>query len=220
MSRLESRVEVIESAPFSENSYVLWKPDGVDALVVDPGFEPEAIVACLARFGLKLVAILNTHGHVDHIAGNAAMKGFAPEAPLLIGRNDAPLLANSWANLSQAFGKPLTSPPADRLLDHGEILEIAGFRFEVREIPGHSPGSIVYVADDFVIGGDVLFAGSVGRTDLGGNAPLLYQGIKTKLFDLPDATEVWPGHGPITTIGQERLTNPYVGENPGTYRLD
>ena len=120
---------------------------------------------------------------------------------------------------------PLVSPPADRTLAHGEILELAGFRFEVRAIPGHSPGSVVFVSTDaeppFVIGGDVLFAGSVGRTDLGyGDGPLLFAGIRSKLFDLPDETRVFPGHGPPTTIGRERRSNPFVGENPGTYRLD
>ena len=120
---------------------------------------------------------------------------------------------------------PLISPTADRTVDHGEVVELAGFTFEVREIPGHSPGSVVYIArgfdPSFVLGGDVLFAGSVGRTDLAyGDGPLLLAGIKSKLFDLPDPTRVFPGHGPPTTIGRERRTNPYVGDNPGVHRLD
>jgi len=219
------RVEVIESAPFSENSYVVWRPGSGEALVVDPGFDVNAILDLLRREGLAIAAILDTHGHADHIAGNAAMKEAFPRAPLLIGRGDAHLLTDPEANLSAPFGMPMTSPEADRLLDHGERLELAGFAFEVREIPGHSPGSIVLVSLDaepaFVLGGDVLFAGSVGRTDLAyGDGPLLHAGIRAKLFDLPDATIVHPGHGPSTTVGRERRSNPFVGENPGTYRLD
>ncbi len=219
------RVEVIESAPFAENSYVLWRPGKPEALVVDPGFDVDAILAVLEREGLAAAAILDTHGHADHIAGNRAMKDAFPGVPLIIGRNDAALLGDPEANLSGPFGMPMTSPPADRLVDHGERLELAGFAFEVREIPGHSPGSVVFACLDagpaFVLGGDVLFAGSVGRTDLAyGDGPLLYAGIRAKLFDLPDATVVYPGHGPATTVGRERRTNPYVGENPGTHRLD
>ncbi len=104
----------------------------------------------------------------------------------------------------------------------GESIELAGFRFEVREIPGHSPGSVVYVCDQFrpgfVIGGDVLFAGSVGRTDLGGNTGQLLSGIRARLFNLPEETMVFPGHGPATTIGQERRSNPFVGDERGTIR--
>jgi glyoxylase-like metal-dependent hydrolase (beta-lactamase superfamily II) len=133
------------------------------------------------------------------------------------------LLTDPEANLSAPFGMPLTSPPADRLVADGERLELAGLSFEVREIPGHSPGSVVFVCDQFappfVFGGDVLFAGSIGRTDLGGNGPQLLAGIRAKLFDLPDATRILPGHGPVTTVGVERRTNPFVGENAGLYRL-
>lgn len=225
MSARDYELHVIESAPFAENAYLLWRRGGSEALVVDPSFDVGPIFELLDREGLALAAILNTHGHADHIAGNAAVREIFPQSPLIIGRNDAPLLTDSEANLSAPFGMPLTSPPADRLLDHGERLEIAGFRFEVREIPGHSPGSVVLVCRDFepgfVLGGDVLFAGSVGRTDLAyGDGPLLFAGIRSRLFDLPDDTEVYPGHGPMTTIGRERRSNPFVGENPGTYRLD
>jgi glyoxylase-like metal-dependent hydrolase (beta-lactamase superfamily II) len=134
------------------------------------------------------------------------------------------LLSDPEANLSAPFGQPLTSPPADRLVDDGERIELAGLTFEVREIPGHSPGSVVFLCDHldppFVFGGDVLFAGSVGRTDLGGNAPLLLSGIRSKLFNLPDETIVFPGHGPPTTIGEEKQSNPFVGQRAGRLGFD
>ena len=213
----EYRIETIESAPFGEMSYVVWVVNRPEALVIDPGFDDAAILDLLQREGLRLVGVLNTHGHVDHIAGNAAMKAAFPDAPLVIGRNEAAMLTDPVANLSAPFGSELVSPTADRLVDDGERFEIAGLTFEVREIPGHSPGSVVFVCDQFegdpfVFGGDVLFSGSVGRTDLGGNARQLFSGIRAKLFNLPDGTTVYPGHGPPTTVGVEKRTNPYVGD--------
>jgi len=224
MTSAEYKIETIQSAPFGQMSYVAWRPGLGEALVVDPGFEPDTILDFLTQQNLRLTAILNTHGHVDHIAGNARMKEAFPEAPLIIGRNEASLLDDPQANLSAPFGMAISSPPADRLVDDGERLEVAGFRFEVREIPGHSPGSVVFVCDQFatpfVFGGDVLFAGSVGRTDLGGNGPQLIAGIRAKLFNLPDATLVLPGHGPVTTIAAERASNPFAGDRAGLYGID
>jgi hydroxyacylglutathione hydrolase len=216
----EYTIESVESQPFAENSYIIWRHGHSVAVVIDPGFDTDSILERLKRHGLHLAAILNTHGHADHIAGNQAMKEAYPDAPLLIGSNEAFLLRDPEANLSAPFGVPLHSPAADRLVADGERIEVAGLGFEVREIPGHSPGSVVFVCDDFdpafVFGGDVLFAGSVGRTDLGGNMKQLLQGIRTKLWSLPETTVVYPGHGPATTVGAEKRSNPFVGES-GTF---
>jgi glyoxylase-like metal-dependent hydrolase (beta-lactamase superfamily II) len=212
-------IESIESAPFGQNSYVAWIDGRDDAIVIDPGFDARSILETLRTRRRTLAAILDTHGHVDHIAGNAALKEAFPLAPLVIGRNEARLLSDAEANLSGPFGIPITSPPADRLVDEGEALEVAGFRFEVREIPGHSPGSVVFYCKQFdpgfVFGGDVLFAGSIGRTDLGGNYEQLMSGLFAKLLDLPDATRVYSGHGPATTIGRERRSNPFILDHAG-----
>lgn len=225
MAEPDYSIEPVVSAPFGQVAYVVWRAGSHEAVVADPGFETDAIEAILRRHGLRLAAILNTHGHADHIAGNAALKAAHPDAPLVIGRHEASMLTDPEANLSAGFGMSLTSPPADRLVDEGERLELAGLSFLVREIPGHSPGSVVFVADaydpPFVLGGDVLFAGSVGRFDFpGGSEKQLFEGIRSKLFDLPDGTLVLPGHGPSTTVGQERRTNPYVGDARGLQRLD
>ncbi len=212
-------IEAVESSPFAQFAYIIWRQGRSDALVVDPGFDTRAILTRVARHGLHLAAILNTHGHVDHIAGNLAIKQAFPEAPLVIGRNETALLRDPELNLSRSFGQPLTSPEADRLVVDGERIDLAGFEFEVREIPGHSPGSVVFVCDryepPFVFGGDVLFAGSIGRTDLGGDFDQLIDGIRAKLFTLADATVIYPGHGPATTIGVEKRTNPFVGAVAG-----
>ena len=206
----------VVSQLFAENAYIAWRPGGADCLVVDPGLDPDAILAELRQRRLLPAAILNTHGHADHIAGNATIKELWPDVPLLIGHGDAPMLTDPVLNLSAQFGFTVTSPPADRLLREGDALNAAGFLLDVYEIPGHSPGHVVYVCRQVqpivVFGGDVLFAGSVGRTDLpGGSFAQLALGIHAKLFCLPDETIVLPGHGPPTTIGQEKQANPFVG---------
>jgi glyoxylase-like metal-dependent hydrolase (beta-lactamase superfamily II) len=218
-------IEPFLSPPFEQWAYIVRRTGSEEVLVVDPGFRTEPLLEHLRSLKLRPVAILNTHGHSDHIAGNQAVKAQCPDAPIIIGRNEAHLLVDPVANLSAAFGLPFTSPPADRLVDHGERLDLAGLLLEVREIPGHSPGSVVFVAINeqppFVIGGDVLFAGGIGRFDFpGGDGLLLVAGIRSKLFDLPDETRVYPGHGPETTIGLERRRNPYVGEGTESYLLD
>lgn len=211
----EYTIDVIESAPFGQMAYVIWAPERTDAIVIDPGFDAETILALLREDKRTLAAILNTHGHVDHIAGNAALKEAYPDAPLIIGRHEEKLLSDPDRNLSTPFGVRVVSPPPDRLVDEGDRLELAGFTFEVREIPGHSPGSVVYLCETFspafVFGGDVLFAGSIGRTDFPeGDHWKLMTGIVEKLLTLPDDTRIHPGHGAVTTIGAEKRSNAWI----------
>jgi hydroxyacylglutathione hydrolase len=205
----------VESMPFAENTYVVWRPGRADAVVIDPGFEPEPVLAKLRDEGLTPAVILNTHGHVDHIAGNAALKEAFPDAPLVIGAGDAAMLTDPMRNLSGLSGMAITSPPADRLVTEGDVVEAAGLRLEVLDIPGHSPGHVVYLLRDeeppVVFGGDVLFRGSIGRTDLpGGNHQQLIASITDKLLPLGDDVAFICGHGPTSTIGQERATNPFL----------
>jgi hydroxyacylglutathione hydrolase len=208
------QLQTVVSLPFEENTYIVWLPGRDDALVFDPGLQPELILEVLVEQGLRVSAIVNTHGHADHIGGNAALKEAFPAAPILIGVKDAIMLTDADANLSAPFGFPVTSPPADRTVVEGDTVEAAGLVLEVFDIPGHSPGHVVYVLraqPTLVFGGDVLFRGSIGRTDFpGGSHPLLLRGIREKLFTLPDDTVVYSGHGPVTTVGHEKRTNPFL----------
>jgi glyoxylase-like metal-dependent hydrolase (beta-lactamase superfamily II) len=209
------QILTIESQPFAENSYVVWQPGRTEALVVDPGFEPDLILEALADNGLSLAAMVCTHGHVDHIAGNAELKRAFPAAPIIIGSRDAPMLTDPMLNLSGPFGLEVVSPPADCRVGEGETVTAAGIDLHVFDLPGHSPGHVVYLIREeptaLVLGGDVLFRGSVGRTDFpGGSFELLKAGIHRVLWPLPPDTVVYPGHGPVTTVGHERRTNPFL----------
>lgn len=208
-------VRVVTSALFEENAYLLSLAESGDCIVVDPGLEPDRIVDELRDAGLNPIAILNTHGHSDHIAGNGMMKEEWPDIPLIIGAGDAWKLTDPVGNLSAGFGLELVSPEADQTVSEGDVLDLAGIRWTVLETPGHSGGHVVFVAKELspmiVLGGDVLFAGSIGRSDFpDGDHETLLESIRTKLFPLPDNAVVLPGHGPPTTIGHERRTNPYL----------
>ncbi len=217
----ELNIASIASMPFDENTYVLWREGRTDCVVIDPGFEPQKIIAMLATRSLTPVAILNTHGHSDHIAGNGAMKERWPAAPLVIGEGDAYKLTDANGNLSAGYGLELISPAADVTVVEGETYKAAGIVFDVLETPGHSAGHVVFVVNDqepiIVVGGDVLFRRGIGRTDFfDGDAQALIDSIHTKLFTLPGSTVVLPGHGESTTVAEEIRENPWVGI-PGGY---
>jgi len=208
----------LELGPFSARAVVLVA--GGEALVVDPGFEAETVVDTVRREGATPRAIVLTHAHLDHAAGCATLKAAFPAAPLLLHRDELPLFRN-LPSQARLFGFP--SPPEvaeDGLLEDGQTLTVGDEAVLVRHCPGHSPGHIVLVQEradpPLAVVGDVLFAGSIGRTDLwGGSLPALERSIREVLYRLPDATRVIPGHGPETTIGAEKRGNPFVPELGG-----
>jgi glyoxylase-like metal-dependent hydrolase (beta-lactamase superfamily II) len=210
------QLATILSHPFEQNTYVAHLRDRGDCLIVDPGLEPAKIIQYLDRQKLVPAAILNTHGHSDHIGGNAVLKERWPNCPLVIGAADAGKLTDPWQNLSATFGVPLVSPAADVTVKDDDTYEAAGIALQVRAIPGHTAGHVVYlwegVEPAMVFVGDVIFAGSIGRTDFpDGDTRQLVVGIRSKLFTLSDDTILLPGHGPATTVGEEKRSNPFVG---------
>ena len=220
MNQPQLCVECVVSEPFSENTYVIFRKGSPDCIVLDPGLEPDKIDQVVVLHNLTPVAILNTHGHSDHIAGNAHCKQCWPDSELIIGADDAAKLTDAELNLSAPFGFHIVSPPADRLIHHGDQLELAGLALEVVGAPGHSRGHVMFLCQQVspwvVFGGDVLFQGSVGRTDFpDGNMRELVTTIHRRLFTLPPETLVYPGHGPPTTVGEEIRLNPFVGMPAG-----
>lgn len=192
--------------PFVTNCYVLR--DGGEALIIDPGEAAPELKECVD--GYRVPTIVNTHCHIDHCAGNAGMKAYTG-AELVLNEKELPLLVN-MPNQARMFGVDADpSPQPDRFISEGDQVKVGSVVLDVFETPGHSPGHVILVGDGFVFGGDVLFAGSVGRTDLpGGSWEQLLESIRTKLWPLPDRTIVYSGHGPETTIGQEKRTNPFL----------
>jgi glyoxylase-like metal-dependent hydrolase (beta-lactamase superfamily II) len=217
LSETPVQITTVVSEMFAENAFIVHLKDRNDCIVIDPSFDTESILQYLTKNDLTVSAILNTHGHTDHIVGNKAIKLQFPQAPLVIGVGDAPKLTDPQLNLSAAYGLGIVSPPADQTVVHGEIIEFAGIRLETRNTPGHSCGHVVWIWHDatptVAINGDVLFAGSIGRTDFpDGSFEVLEQSIRQQLYTLPADTIVLTGHGNNTTIGQEKQTNPFVAE--------
>ena len=200
---------------YETNSYVLPESEtATDCLVIDTGLDAGGLMDFLEQEKLNPAAIVFTHGHVDHIGGAAALRNKYPDMEVCIHKLDAPMLTEPRANLSAITGAPFRTEPEDVSLAEHDAVKRAGAELLVLHTPGHTPGGIsLYSKDDGVaFVGDTLFAESVGRTDFpGGSASQLIGSIKEKLFTLPDETEVYPGHGPATTIGHEKAHNPFLG---------
>ncbi len=192
--------------PFIVNCYVI--KDAGEALVIDPGDVTPPMIRAIADVNVKM--IINTHCHCDHCGGNAELVK-KTGAPLAIHRDDLPLLRAAEVQ-GQMFGIQVpASPEPARFLDEGDTVDAGSISLKVVHAPGHSPGHILLLGDGYVMAGDVLFAGSIGRTDLpGGDYDQLMASIRDKLLSLPDSTVVYAGHGPTTTIGEERAANPFL----------
>lgn len=193
------------------NCYIVGCEETKEAAVIDPGGNPKAVLNLLEQEGLKAVYIINTHGHIDHIGGNRGVKD-ATGAQILIHEADAKMLTNAVANFSFLFGGKVTSPPADKFLEEGDVIKIGKtVQLEVIHTPGHSPGSICLKTGDIIFVGDTLFQCSVGRTDFpGGSHTQLIKNIREKLLCYDDDVVCYPGHGPATTIGFEKQHNPFL----------
>jgi glyoxylase-like metal-dependent hydrolase (beta-lactamase superfamily II) len=198
----------------AENCFVFRRDESDRALIVDPGDEAERILAPVEELGLTVEAILLTHTHFDHV-GAVAPVAQATGAPVYCPKIEVPVLADIMAYVPWPGFGPFESYDADETVEGGERLSLAGFDIDVFFVPGHSPGHVAYsIADEGALfSGDVLFQGSVGRTDLpGGDWPTLAASIGKLLDALPPETQVFPGHMGLTTLGQESATNPFLQE--------
>ena len=210
------KVVPIPNGQFAENCYLVIDEAGGECAVIDPGEEAGLIVHQIAAAGVKPVAIWLTHAHIDHVLGVPRLKADTG-APVYLHPGDR-LLYDHVPEQASAFGmRAAPLPPPDRGLAHGDLLRVGALEFHVRHAPGHSPGSVVLEGHGVVFAGDVLFQGSIGRTDLpGGDFETLLKSIERELLTLPDSTIVYCGHGPETTVGRERRANPFL---TGAHRL-
>ena len=201
-------MEILEfvTTPLMENCIVV--KDGDEAIVIDPGEATQELLDAIE--GLTVKFVVNTHAHFDHVGGNAAILE-RTGAELLCHRDCVEMLKEATSP-GEKYGKRVDESPApDRFLEEGDTVSVGSVTMKVVYVPGHAPGHIALIGDGFAIVGDVLFAGSIGRTDFpGGSHQMLLDSIKSKLLPLPDETVVFCGHGPSTTSGMERRSNPFL----------
>ena len=205
-------IERLVVGALDTNCYLIGCKKTKKAAVIDPGEEDEVdlILNLLQKNNFDLKYVINTHGHIDHIAGNNLLKD-KTEALLLIHRLDADMLGDANKNFSSFMGKEIYSPSADKLLEEGDEISLGTLNLIVIHTPGHTPGGISLDLNNVIFTGDTLFAGGIGRTDLpGGSYQDLQKSIKEKLLVLSDDKIIYPGHGSDSTMGEERRTNPYL----------
>jgi glyoxylase-like metal-dependent hydrolase (beta-lactamase superfamily II) len=208
------KIDCLALGAYETNCYVLRSIEQAeDCLIIDPGLEAAELIDFLQENKLNPVAVLLTHGHIDHIAGLVELRENYPDVKVYIHKLDAEMLDQPFLNLSAMTGMAFDTEPADFYLEENSQIELAGIKLQVLHTPGHTPGGICLYSqeDGLAFVGDTLFAGSVGRTDFpNGSMTQLIKGIKQKLFTLPDKTKVYPGHGPATSIASEKAHNPFV----------
>lgn len=204
-------IKCLAVGPIMANCYILGCERTHEAVVIDPGEEADRILWTLKDLELKVKYIINTHGHFDHAGANRELKD-ATGAALLIHEKDAGML-DHLSGAAAAFGlQAENSPLPDQTIEEGDVISFGDYEMKVIHTPGHSPGGVSFYTNGYLFVGDTLFSGSVGRTDLpGGDFNTLKSSIQNKLFPLGDDVRVFTGHGPETTIGQEKKFNPFVG---------
>jgi hydroxyacylglutathione hydrolase len=201
--------------PLQVNCFILADETTKDAVIIDPGDDAADILKIVKDKGLSVKYIVNTHGHFDHVGANREIKE-ATGALLLIHEGDAPMLAHTTRQAASFGLNSEPSPQPDRYVKHGDMITAGEVSLKVLHTPGHTPGGISLLEQGMVFTGDALFAGSIGRTDFpGGDLMTLLRSIKTNLMTLPDDTKVFSGHGPASTIGEERRENPFLNEQSG-----
>ncbi len=203
-------VEKLEVGPIMANCFIAGCEETQKCAIIDPGDEAERILAAVKKHGFDVAVIINTHGHFDHVGGNADVKA-ATGATLLIHELDAPWLSLVEDSAARWGLSGKNSPPPDRFLVHEDTISVGNLTFTAIHTPGHSPGGVSLLCGNDLFVGDTLFSGSIGRTDLPkGDHKTLLTSIRERLYVLPDEVVVYTGHGPETTIGRERRSNPFV----------